>query len=290
MMITRPQITEERLEEIRMMMAKDPQITRTQLSKRLCELWGWQFPNGQWKDISCRDLLRALDKAGKITLPAPQRAARRAGNRVVITHLQHDTTPVSGKLLEFLPLRIEEIRKNKKRLCEFKSVLDQYHYLGFDRMIGENMKYFVYSREEIPLACLLFGSAAWSCKDRDLYIGWNKQQRTQGLALLTNNVRFLVFPWVRIPHLASHVLSLITRRLPSDWISKYGHTLYAIETFVETPRFRGVCYQAANWIYVGRTLGRGRDGGHHHQIMPVKDIYLYPLHRNFRQKLMEGQA
>ena len=137
------------------------------------------------------------------------------------------------------------------------------------------------------MACLLFGSAAWSCRDRDIYIGWGKEQRRYNLNLVTNNVRFLVLPWVRVPHLASHILSLITKRISADWEQKYGHQVFLLETFVEVSRFRGTCYRAANWVCVGRTTGRGRDGGHHNAILPVKDIYLYPLDADYQSKLCQ---
>jgi hypothetical protein len=286
--MNRPEITTERIDEIKRLIADNPNITRTHLSLRLCEVWGWQSPSGQPKDISCRDMLRALDKAGTITLPASKTPSRQSGRTYPVKHLDHNVTPIECELPRLLPLDVE-IVSGAGALEEFKSWIDQYHYLAWDRTIGENMKYIIRSREGAPLACLLFGSAAWSCKDRDQWIGWDKQKRVRGLPFLTNNSRFLVLPGVRVPYLASHILSRVARRISLDWAAKYGHVLYALETFVETSRFRGVCYRAANWIHVGATVGRGRDGGHHHQTVPVKDIYLYPLHKNFRQKFMEGK-
>ena len=170
-------------------------------------------------------------------------------------------------------------------LDEFKSYIDQYHYLKFNRTVGENMKYTVRDRSGTPLACLLFGSAAWSCSDRDRFIGWDKTSRERNLQLLTNQTRFLIFPWVKVPCLASHLLSLASRRVVKDWEEKYGHGLAALETFVEVDRFYGTVYKAANWICVGRTTGRGRDGGHHHAVLPKKDIYLYPLRKDYREIL-----
>jgi hypothetical protein len=147
------------------------------------------------------------------------------------------------------------------------------------------MKYMVYSRDGQPLSCLLFGSAAWSCRERDEFIGWDKGQRARGLSNITNNTRFLIFPWVRVAHLASHILSLVAHRVADDWQFKYGHPVYCLETFVEAGRFQGISYRAANWIHVGSTTGRGRDGGHKHSILPIKDIYLYPLAKNFKTAL-----
>jgi hypothetical protein len=204
--------------------------------------------------------------------------------------LAHDETPITGKLNDLQPLRVEVV-SSKDDLIQFKSYISQYHYLGFDRFVGERMAYMVYSNIGTPLACLLFGAAAWSCRERDIFIGWGKEQRHHNLNMMTNNTRFLILPWVRVPHLASHILSLIARRVSVDWEHKYGHPVYLLETFVEVERFRGTCYKAANWIHVGKTTGRGRDSGHHNAILPVKDIYLYPLVGDYLKMLRKsGQA
>jgi len=280
----RPEITEEKVEQIRRIIAEHPEWNRTRISQHICRLWGWQNPNGGLKDISCRDMLRGLDKAGRISLPMAQKPSRTRGSADMIKHFEHDTTPINAKLSQLRPLYICRVDSGKG-LALFKSYIDKYHYLGFDRTIGENMKYMVYSRDGKPLSCLLFGSAAWSCRERDVFIGWDKRQRALGLGGMTNNSRFLVFPWVRVPHLASHILSLIAHRVADDWREKYGHPVYCLETFVEKERFKGICYHAANWIRVGSTTGRGRDGGHKHAILPIKDIYLYPLVKDFRLAL-----
>jgi len=282
--ITRPEITEERIRQIQEIIEKNPDWHRTKISQQVCRLWGWQGPNEQLKDISCRDLLRELDKAGKIRLPERQTFSRAKGGADKIKHLEHNTDPINTKLAELRPLSISRIGGGKE-LSQFKSLLDQYHYLGYDRSIGENMKYMVYDRDGRPVSCLLFGSASWSCRERDKYIGWDKDERSERLSFLTNNTRYLIFPWVSCPHLASHVLSLITHRIADDWNHKYGHPVYCLETYVETGRFKGTCYRAANWIKVGITTGRGRDGGHHSAILPIKDVYVYPLAANFREML-----
>ena len=282
----KPKITENGIDIINQLIKNNPSWGRTQLSKQLCMLWNWCGPNGQFKDISCRDMLRELDRKGRIILPAPQRITRKHGERMSIKHLNHDTTPVTKDLRELLPLKVAVIESGV--LSDgYKSYIDQYHYLGFDRTIGENMKYIVYSCNNIPLACLLFGSAAWSCSPRDRFIGWDKDCRRENLCFVTNNSRFLILPWVTVPHLASHILSVISRRICNDWMEKYAHPVYLLETFVEKNRFRGTCYKAANWIYTGYTTGRGRDGGHVAEL-PVKDVYLYPLIKHFRGKLQNS--
>lgn len=285
---TRPEINEKRIEEIRAIIAKNPEWNRTTISQHICRLWGWQSPNGILKDISCRDMLRNLDKAGKINLPEPQRLLRTHGSGSRIKHFEHGTTPIDGLLSKIRPLCIHRVESGKE-LEMFKSYIDQYHYLKFDRTIGENMKYMVYGRDGVPVSCLLFGSAAWSCRERDIFIGWNKTQRMQGLSMMTNNHRFLIFEWVDVPCLASHILSQISQRIVGDWLSKYGHPVYCLETFVENRLFRAVCYRAANWIRVGSTTGRGRDGGHHNPILPIKDIYLFPLIKSWRTLLCQDK-
>ena len=288
---TRPEITEDRVEQIRDIIAENPTWNRTKISKHICRLWGWQSPNGYLKEISCRDMLRTLDKTGKINLPAALTPSRSSGAPDKIKHLKHDMTPVCVKLSELRPLHINIVSAGKE-LELFKSMIDQHHYLKYSRSIGENMKYMIYSCDGRPLSCLLFGSAAWSCRERDKFIGWDKSERTYGLNLITNNSRYLIAPWVKVDYLASHILSLVIRRIASDWQHKYGHPVYCLETYVEIDRFRGTCYRGANWIHVGRTTGRGRDGGHHNAILPIKDVYLYPLTPQYKKALcgMERKA
>jgi hypothetical protein len=281
---TRPEITDERITDIRNLIASDITLNRSKLSRLLCEQWNWRSPVGQIKDIRCRALLRELDRKGLISLPAALSRPRIAGKRATITHIQHDTTSVECDLFEVLPLHIEIVQQGTM-LADFKSYIDQYYYLGMDRTIGECMRYLVSSKTGTPLACLLFGSASWSCAARDQHIGWDKKQRAGNLPLLTNNTRLLIFPWVRVSNLASHTLAKVLKRLSADWINKYGHEILAVETYVDSSRFRGICYQAANWQLLGQTTGRGRDGGHHSAILPVKDVYLYPLDKSYRSRL-----
>ena len=283
----KPEMTEERIGEVREIVAQNPGMTRTQLSCLICDQWGWRSPNGQRKDIAARDMLRALDKAGAIKLPPPKRQPWVHGRHSNIVLLPHDMAPIECQLNELAPLQIH-IVDGGNGLAEFKSFIAQFHYLGFNRTVGENIRYIIKANDGRPLACLLFGAAAWSCRGRDDYIGWDKNSRRQRLHLLAGNTRLLIFPWVKVPCLASHTLSLILRRLSSDWGMRYGHPLAAVETFVEQNRFRGTVYKASNWIYVGTTAGRGRDGGHNHAILPKKEIYLYPLGKHGFERLRDG--
>ena len=287
-MLTRPKITEEILAQIRQTISENPDWGRRRISIHLCELWDWRIPGSTTvKDISCRDMLRALDRAGRISLPAPKSTYGKSPRKKA-AHFEHDMTEVASGLDKLRPLNIEVVERGSS-LAEFKSLIDQYHYLGFDRTVGANMKYIMRGNDGAPLACLLFGSAAWSCRDRDAYIGWSAEQRSERLSMLTNNTRFLVLPNVRVPHLASNVLSLISRRVSEDWEKKYGHPILLLETFVDN-RFRGTVYKAANWIRVGRTAGRGRDDRHHACALPEKDIYLMPLNRRWRNLLLQKEA
>ncbi|KKM11663.1 hypothetical protein SY88_07815 [Clostridiales bacterium PH28_bin88] len=247
------------------------------MSRELCRLWNWYSPVGQMKDMACRDLLLKLEQQGQIVLPRKFAGVKQGGNRTSITQVPHSTTAITGKLKDLLPLRVEVVESRHSSWKLFKHLLFRYHYLGFNGTVGENMKYLVYDRYDRPLACLLFGSAAWSCAARDDFIGWDKKTRMDHLPYLTNNTRFLILPWVRVPHLASHLLGLISRRILGDWQEKYGHGLLLLETFVDQKQFRGTCYKAANWRYVGLTKGRSRNDRCHSLKVPVKAVYLYPL-------------
>lgn len=287
-MINKPKITEELIAQINGIISQNPGWNRTRISKTLCEIWGWRSPTGQIKDISCRDMLRSLECRNLIKLPQPTAVSKQAGQKNIITHLLHDTSPVICGLTDIQPLNIETVWPGEQ-MTAFKSLIDQYHYLGFDRTVGENMKYIIRSSGGTLLACMLFGSAAWTCRGRDLHIGWNSAQRENKLQYVTNNTRFLILPWVAVPHLASHILGQIARRISVDWLARYGHEIYCLETFVERERFKGTCYKAANWIHVGNTTGRGRNSTSLSTVLPIKDVYLYPLRLDFRVKLTKQE-
>jgi hypothetical protein len=248
------------------------------------------MPTGQLKDISCRDLLRDLDKAGRIKLPPTRHISRIVGaGPEKVERIEHCTDRIETDLRQIAPIRIE-IANTKDEIKLFKSYIAQYHYIGFDRSIGENIKYIVRSAENVPLACMMFGSAAWKCRPRDAFIGWSDAQKRIRLQYITNNMRNLIFPWVRVAHLASHILGGIARRISRDWYAKYGHPIYLLETFVERDRFRGVCYSASNWVNVGTTTGRGRNSTSTKATLPKKDVWLLPICRSFREKMCEDSA
>jgi len=282
---SRPKITDTDISEIKQLIRCNPDWHRSRLSVELCKMWDWKTPSGQVKDVSCRDMLRNLEKSGQIALPPPRRITRIAGaGPEKVEYIEHSTDAIDTDLRQLTPLRVE-IARTKEDIKLFKSYIAQYHYLGYDRSIGENMNYIIRSNEGIALVCIMFGTAAWKCRARDEYIGWDDVQRRASLSLITNNIRNLVLPWVRVPHLASHTLAAVARRISGDWQAKYGHPIYLLETFVERDRFRGVCYRAANWVNVGVTTGRGRNSTTMRPTLPIKDVWLYPICPDFRKKM-----
>jgi hypothetical protein len=285
-MLFKPEITQSEIELIQKLITNNPSWGRTKLSVELCNIWGWHHHDGHPKEIACRDLLRKLDFKGLIKLPQKiKNTGLKPGSKNRIQLILHDTTEVLANIKDILPVKTEVVKERTSCGYTFKSLIDQYHYLGFDMSVGENLKYMVYNRQNQLLACLLFGSSAWSCASRDNFIGWDVKSRRANLIYTTNNMRFLILPWVKVPHLASHILSLVCRRIASDWKTKYGHPVYLLETFVQKNLFKGTCYKAANWICVGSTTGRSRNDRYNKLKVPVKDVYLYPLAKNFREVL-----
>ncbi len=271
------------IDSIRWLIQENPSWNRTRISKEICKLWDWKRPNGQLKDIACRSMLRKLQDLGLLTLPKPLHAGHYQRK---IREVPHSTEPVRDSLSAIRPIRLVETHSRPDRDNLFCHLLQSYHYLGLQAtFVGENIRYLAYDAYNRPLGCLLFGSAAWKTGSRDAYIGWDVRTRERNLPLLTNNTRFLILPWVQVKCLASHLLSLSLRQLNQDWENRYGHTISLVETFVDTTRFRGTCYRAANWIHVGQTTGRSRQDRNRNMKVPVKDIYLYPLRSDFRKKL-----
>lgn len=281
------QIGASELATIQQLISSHPQWHRTRISQELCREWNWCNEAGRLKDIAARSLLRKLDHQGLIQLPAAVRSANNAFRNRPVTQLALDLEPVQieGRLSDLQPLRINRVT-HTQQVQLFRTLLQRHHYLGYRGPVGENLKYLVYDRQGRLLACLLYGAAAWRVASRDRFIGWDESARQCGLSRIANNMRFLILPDIRVPHLASHLLALISRRISADWQEKYGHPILLLETFVEQPRFAGTCYKAANWILVGRTTGRTRNHRRGTPMAPVKSVWLYPLHRSFQQRLV----
>jgi len=271
---------------IRRLMCEHPDWHRTRVSREVCAAWDWRNGTGQLKDMACRTLLLKLEARGLVKLPARRKAPVNAARNRSLPQVEYSRSAVDYSLRDLLPLVIEAVDTGSEDLGLFKQLVAEHHYLGLRNTVGENLKYLVRDNRGRVLCCLLFGSAAWRCKDRDRFIGWDDALRQQNLLLLTNNTRFLVLPWVRVKNLASHVLGRIARRIGQDWERKYGHGVWALETFVDRSRFAGTCYQAANWRKVGQTTGRTRnDIANQGPLSSVKDVYVYPLARQFRRYL-----
>lgn len=280
------QIGASELATIQELIASHPDWHRTRISQELCRAWNWCNEAGRLKDIAARSLLRKLDHQGLIQLPAPVRSANNAFRNCSDKQgtLEFESLRIESRLSDLQPLRILQVTHTPEvRL--FRTLLQQYHYLRYSGPVGENLKYLVYDCQGRLLGCLLYGAAAWRVASRDRFIGWNESARKCGLSRIANNMRFLILPDIRVPHLASHLLAIISRRISSDWQEKYGHPILLLETFVEQQRFAGTCYKAANWIPVGETTGRTRNHNSKTPLAPVKSVWLYPLHRSFQKRL-----
>lgn len=272
------------LELIRAIIADASVPCRCEIARRTCEALKWRAPSGRLKVMSCRLALLRLEAQGLLKLPAPrptnfQRKLDR-GSEVLIAEPSKRIECSVEALAEVL---IRPVR-NRCDSRVWNEAISQFHYLGYKPLPGAQMRYLVTSGEEI-LAALGFGASAWKVAARDRFIGWSKEQREERLPLVVNNARFLILPWVRSPNLASYVLSRCARRIPADWQHRYGYKPVLLETFVERDRFRGSCYRAANWTYVGDTEGRGKLDRMHLRALPIKQIHVYPLRPDFRQVL-----
>lgn len=262
-----------------------PHWDRTRLARELCAAWNWRNAAGRLKDMACRTLLLKLEARGQIRLPPRRTASVNGARNHSLVEVRHEQSPIQDPLQAVRPLRLEPLREGSSEAHLFRFLLQRYHYLGQRNGVGENLKYLARDCAGRPLAGRLFGSAAGQARSRDTWIGWNSEQRRHHLFLLTNNTRFLILPWVRAPHLASHLLSQVATRLSADWQHKYGHPIHLIETFVERDRFAGTCYRAAGWIEVGATTGRSRNQNQTSPKVPIKEIYLKPLTPDFRRRL-----
>lgn len=276
-------ITSADLDIIRGLVADHWAKGRSVISRRLCEHWNWLQPNGALKDRACRVLLLSLERKGVIELPPSQSPIIRTGAKKRRRIFTYDTTSLNGRAHRTDELSFSMVRRTTDEAF-WDYLIDTYHYLGNPKIVGSYLKYLVHL-DGRPVAALGWGSAAWRVAARDGFIGWSNDQRLANLHKVAGNVRFLILPWVRIKCLASQVLAANVRRLGYDWQSFYNQPLVLLETFVDTTRFAGTCYKAANWLQAGLTRGRGKYGPNAPSA-PVKAVWLYPLHRNFREQLI----
>lgn len=271
------------LHEIRTFIAGHWSSGRSAISKLLCERWDWRQPNGQLKDRACRVLLLALEAKGAIELPPRQKESFRAPRRADRRAFAVDTSPLEGSVKAFGSLTIEMVRRTPDEAL-WDYLVDTHHYLGRPWIVGSYLKYLAYLDGRV-VAALGWGSAAWKVGCRDALIGWDAHTRQANLHQVVNNVRFLIPPWVRVRHLASKVLGVNLKVLSADWQRFYAHPIVLAETFVDTERFKGTCYKAANWDRIGETRGRGKYDRQHGVAQSVKAVYLHPLKKNYRELL-----
>lgn len=278
-------VTQEDIAFIRRLIEDNPLESRRRLSQRLCREWNWIQQNGSLRDQVCRSLMLELERAGLISLPPKRHAppnplAKRTRPDLPSVVQEPVIRDLSGiaKDIEILQVRRSPLEKL------FNGLIEHFHYLGYIQPVGEHLKYLVLFQDR-PIACLSWSSAPRHIGCRDRFLGWSPDVRKKHLHLIAYNSRFLILPWIRVRCLASHLLSATTRRLSQDWQRLYAHPIWFVETFVDTERFAGTCYKAANWIHLGKTLGLGKDAGSKKPNRSIKDAYGYPLHRKFRRLL-----
>ncbi len=275
---------------IRELITAHPAASRRRLSEKLCQVWNWLQPNGTPRAMICRGLMLALHRAGHIELPPQRRCpsnplARRPRPSAELLG-QIDRSPLCVSLDALRPLVFRQVRRTEAEPL-FNSLIEHYHELGYTQPVGEQLKYLVYSQDR-PIACLAWSSAPRHLGCRDRFIGWSTEARRRNIRFIAYNLRYLIPPWVQVPHLASHILGRMARLVPQDWRRIYGHPVWFLETFVNPLRHRGTCYRAANWIVLGRTTGRGKNDQTRRPNRPIKEVLGYPLCRDFRSLLAEG--
>ncbi len=270
----------EEIQMIRDLMQENQDLKRSPLSRKLCELWNWTKANGELKDMTCRVALLRMQADGLFTLPPSiHRSSTRRPAHCPATPASDPQTPIKVAVHELDALTLHIVAgKAQSRL--WNEYVARYHYLGYTPLSGSQLRYNIFAGEQL-VACISFGASAWKLKERERFIGWQEHQRQKNLQLVINNARFLILPWIQSKGLASKILSRVARQLPMAWFERYGFRPVLLETFVEFERHKGTSYKAANWIHVGRTAGRGKKSSSHLQLIPVKDIWLYPLRRDF---------
>ena len=258
------------LEIIRRIITEDPERRRAEISRLVCQALGWYKPDGGLKEMSCRVVLLRMQRDGLLILPAPHHEQEKCRPRVPITPATDPQPSITAPVNALRNLSLELVN-GRGQSALWREYIHRYHYLGYTPLPGAQLRYVAVANGQIS-ALLGFGAAAWKTAPRDHFIGWTPKQRQNRLHLIANNARFLILPWVNSKNLASKILAMVAKRLPGDWNRRYGYSPVLLETFVESNRFHGTCYQAANWIYVGCTKGRGKLDVHNTASLPQKDI------------------
>lgn len=261
-------------------------LSLRELAATICEALDWLTPAGRPKTTQCVEFLTQLESENIVKLPKKKQANRRPPFSV--KEMEFDTTEIKGKLSSFEPLVLTAVKTTEERQ-KWKAYVNQYHMLGYKQEFGSRIQYFIKSGDK-ELGCLQFSASSWALASRDQWINWSIEDKKARLHLIVNNSRYLIFPWVRIDNLASKALSLASRQIQKDWLREFCYAPVLIETFVDTEHFLGTCYKAANWIYLGKTQGRGRNDRDNEYSLSKKDIYVYPLQKDFRECLRGEKA
>jgi len=264
-----------------------PRLTQTELANTICENLQWFAPNGNNKVDSCMQLLRKLESQGAIKLPAKRNSGGSKDRRIVPTQQTDAPAQITADLSQ-TSVQVQPVL-GAVQMRLWNEYVERYHYLGYKRPFGAHQRYFILSSDERFLGCILVSAAAWALEARDQWIGWTHEDRSKRLYLVVNNTRLLIFPWVKVKNLASKSLSLVIKRIGADWQERYGYSPVLLETFVDEELYQGTCYQAANWLSLGQTTGRGRMDRYHQHLSSPKRIYVYPLHRDFRA-ILRGES
>lgn len=282
------EIRPEDILSIRALIEQHPTDSRRRLSTRLCEAWDWRQSNGALRDMVCRGLLLMLERAGQITLPPiTYRRHNPLAQRSRPAPAYVDQAPLQAKLKDIGPIEMEQVRRSTAEAM-FNGLMEEHHYLGYEQPVGEHLKYVVWAEQHSgrrPIACLAWSSSPRHLGSRDRYIGWSAEARRRNIRFLAYNTRFLILPWVKVEHLASHILGRMASQISVDWQRMYQHPIYFLETFVDPERFRGTCYRAANWVVMGKTTGRGKQSNSYVPNRSIKEVLGYPLTRRFRELL-----
>ncbi len=263
-----------------------PKLSRNELANTICELFSWKRPTGKLKSVECFQFLENLDEKGIIKLPLSRSNCTKKKTLKILWTEKTDIQPtISVKLKELAPIVLERIVSKEQRQLWYEYI-DRYHYLGYQLPFGAQLRYFIKSgsTNEI-LGCFQFSSPAWRMAPRDQWIGWSDEQRKINLQKIVNNSRFLILPWVKVKNLASSALALAAKKIRKDWYDSYGYSTVLMETLVDEKKFKGTCYKAANWVHLGKTTGLGRMGRGTQNNLVIKEIYIYPLTRRFREEL-----
>ncbi|HZM11343.1 MAG TPA: DUF4338 domain-containing protein [Candidatus Limnocylindrales bacterium] len=279
-------VTADDITSIRQLIAENPGASRRRLSEKLCEAWQWKQANGALRAMVCRGLLLMLHRAGEIQLPPVRyQTINPFVVRTTPAPMLIDTTPLAGTLKLLQPIELQQVRRTGDEPL-FNSLMEQHHYLKYEQPVGEHAKYLAWAQGR-PIACLAWSSAPRHLGSRDRYIGWNAEARRRNIRFIAYNTRFLILPWVTVPHLASHLLGRMAAILSDDWQRMYSHPIYFAETFIDPSRFRGTCYRAANWQSLGLTTGRGKNDQTNKPNRPIKEILGLPLTPRFREYLSQ---